>query len=226
VPREYLNQIVTKYAQTIASKSSWWSRPARKRLRTGRNGLADRLCLYRSGSWSRNAGARRGEGIGAFIGKRKPEWTDEYRGTRIIITIATDDLDRGRALLRGMGLTRMPESPTASPSSDEAAILGLFPRKSADRIVDCVARSAIRRLPRLQHTSDAEVDEVLAMAQKAGGRIVKPAGRAFWGGCTEYFADADGHVLGKWRTIPPSRSPETEIRCRLMLNRLWLTASS
>ena len=42
--------------------------------------------------------------------------------------------------------------------------------------------------------SDAEVDEVLAAAERAGGRIVKPAQRAFWGGWYGYFADADGHV--------------------------------
>jgi uncharacterized protein len=42
--------------------------------------------------------------------------------------------------------------------------------------------------------SDAEVDEVLAAAEKAGGRIVKPAQRAFWGGWYGYFADADGHL--------------------------------
>ena len=35
---------------------------------------------------------------------------------------------------------------------------------------------------------------MLAAAEKAGGRIVKPAGRAFWGGWYGYFADADGHV--------------------------------
>ncbi|TIL79970.1 MAG: VOC family protein, partial [Mesorhizobium sp.] len=42
--------------------------------------------------------------------------------------------------------------------------------------------------------SDAEVDDVLTMAEKAGGRIVKPAGRAFWGGWYGYFADTEGHV--------------------------------
>ena len=44
--------------------------------------------------------------------------------------------------------------------------------------------------------SDAEVDEVLAAAEKAGGRIVKPAGRAFWGGWYGYFADSGRPSLG------------------------------
>ncbi len=39
-----------------------------------------------------------------------------------------------------------------------------------------------------------EVDAVLAEAASAGGRILKPAEDAFWGGYAGYFADPDGHV--------------------------------
>ena len=39
-----------------------------------------------------------------------------------------------------------------------------------------------------------EVDEVLAEAEAAGGRIVKPAEVAFWGGYSGYFQDLDGHL--------------------------------
>jgi catechol 2,3-dioxygenase-like lactoylglutathione lyase family enzyme len=39
-----------------------------------------------------------------------------------------------------------------------------------------------------------EVAEVLALAAKAGGRIVKPAQDTFWGGHSGYFADLDGHL--------------------------------
>ena len=38
-----------------------------------------------------------------------------------------------------------------------------------------------------------EVDSVLAEAQAAGGRLLKPAQEAFWGGYSGYFADPDGH---------------------------------
>ncbi len=40
----------------------------------------------------------------------------------------------------------------------------------------------------------AEVDEVLAEAQRAGGTIRRPASRADWGGITGAFADVDGYV--------------------------------
>ena len=42
--------------------------------------------------------------------------------------------------------------------------------------------------------SEDRVDEVLAEAERAGGRIVKPAGRTDWGGYSGYFADPDGHL--------------------------------
>ncbi len=40
----------------------------------------------------------------------------------------------------------------------------------------------------------ATVDRVLAEAATAGGRILKPAEDAFWGGYSGYFADPDGHL--------------------------------
>ncbi|MCW8333428.1 VOC family protein [Vibrio paucivorans] len=42
--------------------------------------------------------------------------------------------------------------------------------------------------------SKAEVDEILAMAERAGGTIVKPAQDVFWGGYSGYFSDPDGHL--------------------------------
>jgi catechol 2,3-dioxygenase-like lactoylglutathione lyase family enzyme len=38
-----------------------------------------------------------------------------------------------------------------------------------------------------------EVAEVLATAEQAGGRIIKPAQDVFWGGHSGYFTDPDGH---------------------------------
>ena len=42
--------------------------------------------------------------------------------------------------------------------------------------------------------SEEDVDGVLAEAEAAGARILKPAERVFWGGYSGYFADPDGHV--------------------------------
>jgi catechol 2,3-dioxygenase-like lactoylglutathione lyase family enzyme len=38
-----------------------------------------------------------------------------------------------------------------------------------------------------------EVPEVLALARRAGGKIVKPAQDVFWGGHSGYFSDPDGY---------------------------------
>ncbi len=39
-----------------------------------------------------------------------------------------------------------------------------------------------------------QVGAILAEAERAGGSIVRPAGRAEWGGTTGAFADPDGYV--------------------------------
>ncbi len=42
--------------------------------------------------------------------------------------------------------------------------------------------------------SKIEVDTVLELAKKAGGKIEKPAQDVFWGGYSGYFSDPDGHL--------------------------------
>ncbi len=42
--------------------------------------------------------------------------------------------------------------------------------------------------------SEADVDKAIAEAVAAGGKLVKPAGKTFWGGYAGYFADPDGHL--------------------------------
>ena len=78
VPREYLNQIVTKYAQTIASKSSLVVKTGKEAFYAqAEMGLGDAYA-YTGRIMVENMLARDAEeGIGAFIGKRKPEWTVE-----------------------------------------------------------------------------------------------------------------------------------------------------
>jgi catechol 2,3-dioxygenase-like lactoylglutathione lyase family enzyme len=46
--------------------------------------------------------------------------------------------------------------------------------------------------------SAVAVDEVMATAERAGARIVKPAGSTFWGGYAGYFQDPDGHL---WEVV-------------------------
>jgi uncharacterized glyoxalase superfamily protein PhnB len=39
-----------------------------------------------------------------------------------------------------------------------------------------------------------EVTQVLALAERAGAKIEKPAQDAFWGGYSGYFSDPDGYL--------------------------------
>jgi enoyl-CoA hydratase/carnithine racemase len=78
VPPEYLNQIVNKYAETIAAKSP-------TAVRMGKKGFYEQAGLGLAEAYDRasrvmidNMLARDAEeGIAAFIGKRKPQWTGE-----------------------------------------------------------------------------------------------------------------------------------------------------
>ena len=48
-----------------------------------------------------------------------------------------------------------------------------------------------------------EVDAVLKLAERAGGRIEKAAGDTFWGGYSGYFSDPDGYLWEvAWGAFP------------------------
>ncbi|MBO6719474.1 MAG: enoyl-CoA hydratase [Rhizobiaceae bacterium] len=78
VPAEYLNQIVAKYAQTIASKSPLTLKIGKEAFyEQGEMGLSEAYD-YASRVMVENMLARDAEeGIGAFIEKREPEWRGE-----------------------------------------------------------------------------------------------------------------------------------------------------
>ena len=42
--------------------------------------------------------------------------------------------------------------------------------------------------------SEAEVATTLAFAEQAGGKLIKPAQKVFWGGVSGYFTDPDGFL--------------------------------
>lgn len=54
---------------------------------------------------------------------------------------------------------------------------------------------------------EAEVDALLAAAERLGGRIVRPAAPAEWGGRSGYFTDPDGHL---WEVAWNPHFPITE----------------
>ena len=78
MPRQYLNQVVMKYADVIASKSPLTVKIGKEAFyRQAEMSLEDAY-EYTAGVMVENMMARDAEeGIGAFIAKRTPEWTGE-----------------------------------------------------------------------------------------------------------------------------------------------------
>lgn len=78
VPPEYLDQIVGKYAQTIASKSALTLKIGKEAFYAQAEMGLSEAYDYTGRVMVENMLARdAAEGIGAFVEKRKPEWTDE-----------------------------------------------------------------------------------------------------------------------------------------------------
>lgn len=78
VPPEYLNQIVTKYAETLASKSPLTLKTGKEAFYAQAEMDLSSAYEYASQVMVENMMARDAEeGIGAFIDKRRPEWTGE-----------------------------------------------------------------------------------------------------------------------------------------------------
>lgn len=117
-----------------------------------------------------------------------------------LITLGVADLERSfRFYADGLGLptTRKPEDGIVFFQTS-GATLALFPRAELaedigpgwDTSGDGFSGITIAHNVRER----AEVDALMARAEGAGARIVKPAHDTAWGGYSGYFADPDGHL--------------------------------
>jgi catechol 2,3-dioxygenase-like lactoylglutathione lyase family enzyme len=116
-----------------------------------------------------------------------------------IITLGAKDLARSfRFYHEGLGM------PTQSKVEDGIVFfqtsgtrLALYPLDKLAEDVSPELTSEGSGFPGiiLSHNtrSKAEVDQVLQLAEKAGGVIIKPAQEVFWGGYSGYFTDPDGY---------------------------------
>lgn len=117
-----------------------------------------------------------------------------------IITLGVTDLNRSLEFYHeGLGF------PT-SGTSDSAIIffktsgvcLALYP---LDKLAEDVSpnqpasRGQFSGITLAHNTrSKEDVDVILSLAEKAGGKIEKPAQDVFWGGYSGYFSDPDGYL--------------------------------
>lgn len=113
-----------------------------------------------------------------------------------LITLAVADMDRAAAFYEAIGWKRV-ETPDGIVVFDLLGqSLGLYPRADLARDMgvdeDRLGTGAMTLACNVRDKS--EVAAVLAEAEAAGARILRPAHDVFWGGHIGYFADPDGHV--------------------------------
>ncbi|WP_378942934.1 VOC family protein [Mesorhizobium sp. ANAO-SY3R2] len=114
-----------------------------------------------------------------------------------LVTLGVDDLDRAVRFYEAMGLKRnMNATDGVAFFQMGGLVLGLWGREHLATDAGISAgRSGFSGISLAYNTrTEAEVDELLTKAERSGGRIVKSAQRAFWGGWYGYFADTEGHL--------------------------------
>ncbi len=121
-----------------------------------------------------------------------------------LLTLGVDDLEKSVAFYRdGLGLetagivgTEFAAGAVAFFALEGGLTLALWSRRSlcGDAGLPDAAAGAPQFAIGHNVASPAEVDAVMAQAQRAGALIVKPAGDTFWGGYAGYFQDPDRHL--------------------------------
>ena len=114
-----------------------------------------------------------------------------------MVTLGVADLARSRRFYEeGLGWQRANDHAEVAFYQAGGMVVGLFGRDAlAEDAQVPGAGSGFRGIALAYNTRDrTEVDAVMAEAEAAGGRIVKAAQDAFWGGYSGYFADPDDHL--------------------------------
>ena len=121
-----------------------------------------------------------------------------------LITLGVEDLEQSLRFYRdGLGFptegivgTEFEHGAVAFFDLQPGLMLALWPRDDIAHDAN-LAKTAISPTEfTIGHNvgSQEEVDAVMAQAKRAGAKIIKPAGKTFWGGYAGYFQDPDGHL--------------------------------
>jgi uncharacterized protein len=115
-----------------------------------------------------------------------------------LITLGVADVAKATSFYERLGFVRSKRASQESVSFFQAGtvVLALWGRDAQrDDAQAAELWTGIGGIAVAQNlTSEAEVDAMMARAEAAGARILKPAAKTFWGGYDGYFADLDGHV--------------------------------
>ena len=114
-----------------------------------------------------------------------------------LITLSVDDLARSRLFYEAIGWHGHEVEQTVFFQAGGLALVLWGREKLAD---DAGAETSERRagfdgVVLAQNVrSPREVDEIVAAAERAGGRVTRPPRKTSYGGYAGYFADPDGHL--------------------------------
>ena len=114
-----------------------------------------------------------------------------------LVTLGVGDVSRWRVFYEALGFKAgraSEESVTFFPAG--GVVLALFGRSAlAEDATVADSKPGFSGVA-LAHNarSEGDVDKALKEAVAAGAKLIKPAGKTFWGGYAGYFADPDGHL--------------------------------
>jgi catechol 2,3-dioxygenase-like lactoylglutathione lyase family enzyme len=113
------------------------------------------------------------------------------------VTLGVADVARSRSFYEALDFKASAASEAGVAFFDAGGVvLALFGREALAEDAGAELGTPGRANVALAHNvgSEAEVDRVLGEAVAAGGKLLKPGQKAFWGGYSGYFADPDGHI--------------------------------
>lgn len=114
-----------------------------------------------------------------------------------MVTLGVRDLEASvRFYEDGLGFPRMESPPSVAFFALNGTWLALYGHDELAEDAGVSPRGSGFNGFTLAHNvrSDKEVDEVIAQAVEAGGKLVKRGQKVPWGGYSGYFADPDGHL--------------------------------
>lgn len=97
---------------------------------------------------------------------------------------------------KGLGFPRMESPPDVAFFTLNGTWLGLYEREALAEDATVSPEGSGFGGFTLSHnvSTEAEVDEVVAQAERAGAKVLKRPQKVFWGGYSSYFEDPEGYL--------------------------------
>ncbi|MEP1768606.1 MAG: VOC family protein [Sulfitobacter sp.] len=126
-----------------------------------------------------------------------------------LITLGTRDMAGLATFYEALGWRRVESQDGVIAFDLIGQTLGLYPLEKLAEDIGVPVSELGRGAVTFSHNLSAKEDvaPLLARAQAAGGRILRPASDVFWGGHIGYFADPEGNI---WEASHNPFSPLAE----------------